>query len=55
MLVAGKPMTYVDPFDRICHGLRTREKRERPATTDPKEALLSVAEITAMRRRPRPF
>lgn len=27
--------TYVDPFDRICHGLRSLLA---PATTDPKEA-----------------
>lgn len=26
--------TYVDPFDRICHGLRSLLA---PATTDPKE------------------
>lgn len=33
MIATGKPTTYVDPFDRICHGLRFS-----PATTDPKEA-----------------
>ena len=33
--------TYVDPFDRICHGLRSLLA---PATTDPKEARFSVAE-----------
>ena len=30
MLAAGKPATYVDPFDRICHGLRTREEARTP-------------------------
>lgn len=39
MLAAGKPATYVDPFDRICHGLRARKKAN-SATTDSKEAHL---------------
>lgn len=37
MIVAGRPTAYVDPFDRICHGLGNE-----PATTDPKEAHFSV-------------
>ena len=34
MLVSARPITYVDPFDRICLGLG------KPATTDLKEAFL---------------
>lgn len=37
MIVTGCPTAYVDPFDRICHGLGNE-----PATTDPKEAHFSV-------------
>ena len=33
---------YVDPFDRVCLGLRNA--RSVSATTDPKEARFSVAE-----------
>ena len=39
--------TYVDPFDRVCHGLGIS-----PSTTDPKEAQQSLADRT-IRRNPR--
>ncbi len=34
MIVARKGAAYVDPFDRICHGLGLYKQ---PATTDSKE------------------
>jgi len=37
-LFFNKNQTYVDPFDRICHGLGIRD----PATTDSKEASISL-------------
>lgn len=40
--------TYVDPFDRICHGLRSLLA---PATTDPKEVSGQFSRFNALHER----
>ena len=41
-MLTGSHLAYVDPFDRICHGLRGTHA---PATTDPKEVRGLVYQI----------
>lgn len=45
MIAVSRLPAYVDPFDRICHGLGNK-----PATTDPKEAHLSVPDRRITRK-----
>ena len=40
MLAAGRPAAYVDPFDRICHGLRGGEKTPPQLQTRKKHCLV---------------